>query len=131
CHYVRVLGGLPRLFMDLVEGGSLQDWIDSGKLYEGGAEAALERILDVAIQFAWGLHHAHEQGLIHQDVKPANVLMTADGIAKVTDFGLAKARALAGEARGVARRGHSILVSSGLMTPAYCSPEQADHQPLS
>ena len=59
-------------------------------MYEGGPDRALKRILDVAIQFAWGLHHAQEQGLIHQDVKPANVLMTAEGVARVTDFGLAK-----------------------------------------
>lgn len=49
--------------------------------------------LDIAIQMAWGLQHAHDQGLVHQDVKPANVLMTPDGTAKVTDFGLAKGRA--------------------------------------
>jgi len=87
-------------------------------------------MLDVAIQFAWGLHYAHEQGLVHQDVKPANVMMTREGIAKVTDFGLAKARAVTGGG-GAARGGQGILVSSGGMTPAYCSPEQAAGQSLS
>ena len=130
CYYVRVLGGVPRVFAEYVEGGSLKDWIDSRKLYEGGEEEALKRMLDVAIQFAWGLHYAHEQGLVHQDVKPANLLMTPEGIAKVTDFGLAKARAVAGEAVQ-ADSGQSVLVSSGGMTPAYCSPEQANKQPLS
>ncbi len=46
-------------------------------------------MLDVAIQCAWGLHYAHERGLVHRDVKPANVLLTAEGTVKVTDFGLA------------------------------------------
>jgi serine/threonine protein kinase len=130
CYYVRTLGGIPRIFAEYVEGGSLEDWIDQRKLYEGGSEKTLERILDVAIQFSWGLHYAHEQGLVHQDVKPANVMMTSDGTAKVTDFGLAKARALMedGDMPGGTR---SILVSVGGMTPAYCSPEQAAGSPLS
>jgi serine/threonine protein kinase len=76
------------------------------------------------------LHYAHEQGVIHQDVKPANVLLLADGTAKITDFGLAKARAVSGESF-VADAGRSILVSAGGMTPAYCSPEQANKGPLS
>ncbi|MSR64890.1 MAG: serine/threonine protein kinase [Verrucomicrobiae bacterium] len=129
CYYVRRLGGIPRVFAEFVEGGSLHDWISRGKLYEGGTEKALERILDIAIQFAWGLHYAHDQGLVHHDVKPANVMMTPDGTAKVTDFGLAKARAAAGEAT-IPDSGRSILVSTGGMTPAYCSPEQAAGQKL-
>jgi len=129
CYYVRVLGGIPRVFAEYVEGGSLKDWIDDGRFYEGGLEKSLERILDIAIQFAWGLEYAHSQGLVHQDVKPANVMMTRDGIAKVTDFGLAKARALTGESQIIT--GRTILVSSGGMTPAYCSPEQAEGKPLS
>jgi tetratricopeptide (TPR) repeat protein len=59
-------------------------------------QQALAHILDIAIQFAWGLHAAHEHRLIHQDTKPANVMLSQEGIAKVTDFGLAKARAMAG-----------------------------------
>jgi WD40 repeat protein/serine/threonine protein kinase len=124
CFYVRRLGGIPRIFAEYVAGGSLADWIRQGRLYEGGRDAALERILDVAIGFAWGLHHAHEKGMIHQDVKPANVLMTADGTPKVTDFGLANALAGVG-GPAAALSGQSILVSGGGMTPAYCSPEQA------
>lgn len=130
CYYVRRLGGIPRVFAEYMEGGSLKDWIESGKLYAGGPEFALERMLDIAIQFAWGLHFAHEQGLIHQDVKPANVLMTEDGIAKVSDFGLTKTRTADHDVTAN-RPGASILVSTGGMTPAYCSPEQSDCRPLS
>jgi WD40 repeat protein len=89
CYYVRTLDGIPRVFVEYVDGTSLLDWIKKGKLYEGGPEKALERILDIAIQFAWGLDFAHDKGLIHKNVKPANVMMTQDGTAKVTDFGLA------------------------------------------
>jgi predicted Zn finger-like uncharacterized protein len=54
CYYVRRLEGIPRVFAEYVEGGTLGEAIHSGKLYEDGAGPALTRILDVAIQFAWG-----------------------------------------------------------------------------
>src|SRR5690606_22291803 len=88
CYYVRRLGGIPRVFAEYVEGGSLLDWLRTRRLYEGGPEAALARILDVAIQFAWGLGYAHVRGFVHQDVKPANVLLSQTGQVKVADFGL-------------------------------------------
>lgn len=105
CYYVRRLGGIPRVFAEFMDGGSLAGWIRAapdgqlGRLYEGGKEEALKRILDIAIQFAWGLQYAHrheekdkqERELIHQDVKPENVMMTSTGEAKVSDFGLAPA----------------------------------------
>jgi serine/threonine protein kinase len=50
CYYVRKLGGIPRVFAEYVEGGSLKEWIDSRKLYEGGPYEALKRVLDIAIQ---------------------------------------------------------------------------------
>ena len=133
CYYVRLIDEVPRIFAEYVAGGSLGDWIRSRRLYEGGHQQALERMLDLAIQFAWGLHAAHEQGLVHQDIKPANVMMTLDGVVKVTDFGLAKARVMAGEQEGSngGNSQHSILVSSRGMTPAYCSPEQAAGKALS
>jgi WD40 repeat protein len=142
CHYVRRLNGIPRVFAEYVGGGSLAEWIRSRKLYAGGPTRALERILDIAIQFAWGLQHAHEQGLVHRDVKPGNVLLTSDGIAKVTDFGMAKAKPLG--ARSVSEETTStltyasgsepnstILVSAGGLTPAFCSPEQVQGRPVS
>jgi len=124
CYYVRRIGGIPRVFAEFIEGGSLEDWIRTRQLYEGGPEKALRRVLDIAIQFAWGLHHAHEQGLIHQDVKPGNVMMQGE-VPKVTDFGLAKARVAATRFNPDSTQG-SMVVSWGGMTPAYCSPEQIE-----
>ncbi len=90
CYYVRRIGDIPTIFSEWMDGGSLKNAIEDGMLYEGNAA---ERILDIAIQFVRGLHYAHEQGLIHQDVKPDNLLLTKDWDAKVADFGIAKARA--------------------------------------
>lgn len=130
CYYVRRLGGIPRIFTEFVDGGTLADWIRSRKLYEGGPRKAMERILDIAIQLAWGLHYAHEERLVHQDVKPGNVMVNTSGNVKVTDFGLAKAKSHAGTPLKFTGE-RSILVSSGGMTPLYCSPEQAYGTPLS
>jgi len=131
CHYVRLFGDVPLVFAEYVPGGSLRKWIEDGRLYRGDASA---RVLDLAIQTARGLEHAHASGLVHQDVKPANVLLDDDGTAKVTDFGLAKARAVGG-ARPATEPSSaadvSVLVSAGGLTPAYASPEQAMGRPLS
>jgi WD40 repeat protein len=125
CHYVRRVEGLPLVFAEYADGGSLHDAIRAGLL------STVERILDVAIQFAWGLHHAHEQGLVHRDVKPANVMLTSDGLAKVTDFGLARARPVRLQAPSGHGGGHTMTVEGGAGgTPAYASPEQAEGRPL-
>jgi serine/threonine protein kinase len=134
CRFFRTFGDEILIFADYVEGGSLKDWIDSRKLYEGGPDVALERMFDVAIQLAWGLHCVHELGAIHQDIKPGNVLMASNGVAnsygirpQITDFGLARARAMAGEDFDP---NGSILVSSIRGTPAYWSPEQSQGMPI-
>jgi len=126
CRFFRAFGDTIGIFADFVEGGSLQQWIDEGRLM------ALEQMLDVSIQTAWGLHAAHTWGLVHRDVKPGNFLMTPDGRALVTDFGLARARAQAGETADGATAGGSRepLVSFGGLTPAFCSPEQRRGAPL-
>ena len=131
CYYVRTIDQVPRVFAEFVEGGNLQEWIESRRLYAGSTATIMERLLDVAIQFAWGLHHAHRNGEVHQDVKPSNVMMTQAGVAKVTDFGLARARQALGELPSRRTDSRNILVSSGGSTPAYRSPEQAAREKLS
>ncbi|MDR1162128.1 MAG: serine/threonine protein kinase, partial [Tannerellaceae bacterium] len=125
CYYVREIGGIPSIFSEWMDGGSLKGYINSGALYEGSEETVLERILDISIQFARGLHYAHEQQLIHQDVKPDNLLLTKTGEAKVADFGLANAKTMLGAEAGNTPSGTGTIISkSGGYTPAYCSPEQ-------
>ena len=128
CYYVRRILGMPRVFAEFVDGGSLSDRIKNGELYEGGPGESIARILDVAIQFAWGLDFSHEQGLIHQDVKPANVMLTNEGTVKVTDFGLARAQAM--DPSESDDQGGTIMVDMAGMTPAYASPEQASGRTL-
>ena len=137
CRFFRTMDDEILIFAEYVEGGSLSDWIDSRRLYEGGPRQALERMLDVAIQFAWGLSCLHELGLVHQDVKPGNVLMSMDGGTslqgvkpRVTDYGLTRSRAAGGEAAS-ADPNRSVLVSLVGGSPAYWSPEQAAGWPLS
>lgn len=113
CYYVRRLGGIPRVFAEYCGGGTLTEWIRNRRLYAGGSEKAMERMLRIALQAAWGLCHAHRHRLVHQDVKPPNILLTSEGMAKVTDFGLS--RVLTG--------GPDTRSAKG--TPKYNSPEQA------
>ena len=101
-------GGRPFLAMAFVPGETLAILARRGAL--AGKEAA--RIVRDA---ALAVQHAHEQGIIHRDLKPANILITPEGRAKVTDFGLAK------------RSGEETLSANGqiLGTPAYMPPEFA------
>ena len=129
CAYVRRVDGLPCVFAEWIAGGSLEHVVRTGRLYgdpDDPDAGFLARALDLAVQSAWGIDHAHQQGLIHQDIKPANIMVDLDGdwTAKVTDFGLAGARATADES-AVTPAEASLGASFGGMTPAYCSPEQA------
>ncbi|MDT0350025.1 protein kinase domain-containing protein [Pseudonocardia charpentierae] len=117
CAYVRRVDGTPRVFAEWVDGGSLAEAVRDRALYRGDHRSAVRRILDLAIQCAWGLEHAHGRGVVHQDVKPANVMLDRGGAAKVTDFGLANGRVPGG--------GREPLVTVNGMTVEYCSPEQA------
>ncbi|HEX9887984.1 MAG TPA: protein kinase, partial [Nitriliruptorales bacterium] len=98
------------LVMEYVDGPSLLDVLQASGPMDPGVVAALGE------QVASALGEAHTQGLVHRDVKPANILLTSDGVAKVTDFGIAKA--LSGL--------ESTLTTPGTVvgTAAYVAPEQ-------
>ncbi len=130
CHYVRTIDGVPRVFAEYVDGGSLREWIKDRRLYQGAPAEVLARILDVAVQVAWGLDHAHRRGVVHQDVKPDNILIDGDGTAKITDFGLARARDVVDNHGPGDDQHESILVTVGGETPKYASPEQRAGEPI-
>ncbi|NJM78330.1 MAG: protein kinase [Acaryochloridaceae cyanobacterium RU_4_10] len=139
CYYVRRVDTTPVVFAEYLAGGSLHDWIDSRQLYARIStvfKTPLQHLLSVAIQSAWGLHYAHEQGLVHQDIKPANLLLTSDGIVKITDFGIATTNTMAEMLTNIPGQVSTIknptlkVSGSGAMTPAYCSPEQANREVL-
>jgi len=102
--------GYHYFVMEYVEGHTIYDELVKGKVFNE-AEA-----LDVIIQIARALEHAHSQGLIHRDVKPKNIMMTQDGVAKLADMGLARAAADVDAAFAEAGRAYG--------TPYYISPEQ-------
>ena len=98
----------PFIAMEYVEGETLRDRIRKGPL-------APHEALTIASQVAAGLGEAHRKGIIHRDIKSANIMVTKKGQAKVMDFGLAKLQG-----------GSSITRSqTTLGTVAYMSPEQA------
>ena len=119
CRFFRTIDGRLAIFADYIPGGSLQKWISEGRFHR------LDEILSVAIQVAEALHEAHQHGIVHQDVKSSNILMSIDGQAKLTDFGLANVLKSANpEMNHLSRRSSPLNLGTG-MTPAYCSPEQA------
>ena len=129
CYYVREIGGVPTIFSEWMDNGSLGDRIRDGSLYEGTETDVQERLLSIAIQSAFGLAYAHQRGLVHQDVKPDNLLLSGNMDVKVADFGLARARGLASD--GLTQKtGKTQMAPTGGYTPAYCSPEQALNKEL-
>ena len=86
CWFVREYEGSPLVFMDYLPAGSLKEWREEARVKPGDWEL----ILDLMIQASAGLAYAHEQGLVHRDVKPANLMLHEDGRLCVTDFGLVK-----------------------------------------
>ena len=93
--------------MELVDGKSLDDVLSSGVVFQQAT------IFSVLRQVAVALDYAHAAGIVHRDVKPANILLRADGSAKISDFGIAKIAS-------------QKFTQSGMVlgTPSYMAPEQ-------
>lgn len=108
------LGDRPFLIMELIDGENLESRLRRlGRL-------PLAEACDAVCQAARGLHYAHAHGLVHRDVKPANLMRAADGTVKVLDFGLA---ALTEDRR---RAGQTTAPNAVMGTPDYMAPEQAE-----
>lgn len=100
------------LVMEIVSGGSAADRLENGEAY------SVSEATRIAIDACKGLSAAHQVGLIHRDVKPANLLLTPDGTVKVSDFGLAKRTQ--SQTMQMTQAGHIVG------TPYYMSPEQCE-----
>jgi serine/threonine-protein kinase len=107
--------GMPFLVLELLTGGSLRTLIDrGGRLHPAQAT-------HVGRQVAQALHHAHTRGIVHRDVKSANLLFDAHGAVRVADFGLARA---------LAEAGWTEVDGGAVGTLRYAAPEQADGGPV-
>jgi serine/threonine protein kinase/Tol biopolymer transport system component len=122
-HSVEEADGVPFLTMELVEGKALNEVMSSGPL-------SLDVLLKAGIAISDAIAAAHQRGITHRDLKPGNVMVTADGRIKVLDFGLAKLREaqIAGGGDDVTRMPTTDITGEGRIigTVAYMSPEQAE-----
>ena len=111
-HDVGREGNIAYMAMELLEGTELRELMTRGRL-------PLPSALEVVAQVADGLAFAHEHGVVHRDIKPGNIMIVRDRIAKIMDFGIARVRA------------SDIKTQTGaiLGSPKYMSPEQVASQP--
>lgn len=102
--------GLPYIAMEYIDGGTLHQWAAREK-------PEIVRVLSIAKEVALAMAAAHRQNIIHRDIKPDNIMLTAEGIPKVTDFGLA---------RQLGKNVNRLTKTGATMgTLRYMSPEQA------
>ncbi len=106
--------GQPYLVMEYVEGVSLAE------LLEQSGSLPWEEVTKIGIQVCKALQHAHQMEIIHRDIKPSNLLLTGDGLVKLSDFGIAK----------VFRSGPITASDTMIGTADYVSPEQAVGKPV-
>lgn len=107
--------GYHYFVMEMIEGKTLYDMMAPPPHGDGHKFSEAEA-LEITIQMADALAHSHQRGLIHRDVKPKNILMTPEGVAKLTDMGLARAQDDREAAESEAGKAYG--------TPYYISPEQ-------
>ena len=102
-------GNVAYMAMEFIEGVELRSMLAEGRALP------VSQAVSIAVQVAEGLAYANEHGVVHRDVKPANIMVVGDGPVKITDFGIARMRAAADE-----------LTQTGMMlgSPKYMSPEQ-------
>ncbi|HKA36227.1 MAG TPA: protein kinase [Thermoanaerobaculia bacterium] len=122
-HDVGEAGGYHFIAMELLEGTTLEKQLQQGPL-------PMEQLLPLAIQIANALDAAHTRGVIHRDVKPANVFVTPDGRAKIMDFGLAKflqapGGSLVSTDDSQTTLPHLTMPGAPMGTATFMSPEQA------
>jgi len=119
-HGVEEADGQPFIVMELIEGQTLSDLLQRGRL-------PLETVLRIGIAVSDAIGVVHERGITHRDLKPRNVMLTADNRVKVLDFGLAKQIQAKVDVDAVTQLSPDNLTSDGRIigTVPYMSPEQA------
>ena len=123
-YEINEVEGETFIAMELIDGAMLSDVLKAGPL-------SVERARNLALDVALGLATAHEKGVVHRDVKPANIMVTEDGHAKIIDFGLAKLRvdeesATKGRSspEEESTRSHQSVPGAMMGTIGYMAPEQ-------
>jgi serine/threonine-protein kinase len=106
-------GDVAYIAMEFLDGRSLREILDSGVVL------STDTIVDIVAQVAEGLAFAHEQQVIHRDVKPANIMVLTNGTVKITDFGIA-----------LLPTGTRTLAGNVFGSPRYTSPEQVIGRPV-